>query len=310
MVHRMQVDEQSCTGTSPDHLRRCLTYLKDHDYQLLSLEALIDALHRQSELLDNAVVFTMDDGYMDQALVAAPIFLEFDCPLTFFVITDMVDQQLWPWDAKISWAINESKQQLLRLHLDDEIIVLELGDVHKQRTARNQLRDIIKELATDRIPEILDQVAQSAAIEWPTEMPQAFTPMTWDIARQLEDNGIRFAPHSKSHRILSKVNESSIEDEIMGSWYKLKQELSNPLKVFCYPTGRALDFGPREIELLKKEAFLGAVSTFPGFVQATMSETRDKFRLPRYELPDNMVDFIQYCSWIEQAKVRTRWKRL
>lgn len=310
MVHKMQMAGQTGTGTSPEHLRRCLAYLKERHYQLLSLEDLIHALQEQTELPDNAVVFTMDDGYEDQALIAAPIFLEFDCPLTFFIITDMVDQQLWPWDARISWAVNESKQQSLTLHLDDEVIELMLGDSNRQRIARNQLRDIIKELTSDQIPEILNRVAKVTGVEWPTTIPSEFRSMTWDKARELEAEGVRFAPHSKSHRILSKLDKVSLEEEILGSWQRLGRELKNPLKVFCYPTGRVLDFGPRETDLLEKETFLGAVSTFPGFVQAHMSDTREIYRLPRFELPDNMMDFIQYCSWIEQAKVHLRWKRL
>ena len=35
--------------------------------------------------MHGAVVFTMDDGYFDQATVGGAIFAEFDCPVTTFV---------------------------------------------------------------------------------------------------------------------------------------------------------------------------------------------------------------------------------
>ena len=93
-----------------------------------------------------------------------------------------------------------------------------------------------------------------------------------------------------------------MEKEILDAWQSIENELNNPLRVFCYPTGRAIDFGEREIEVLKDYGYLGAMSTTPGFVRQKNSSGDQIFSLPRLALPDNMTDFIQYCSWIESAK--------
>jgi peptidoglycan/xylan/chitin deacetylase (PgdA/CDA1 family) len=148
----------------------------------------------------------------------------------------------------------------------------------------------------------LNRLAEAADVSIPVAAPASFQPMDWDLARGLEDKGGRFAPHSMTHRILSKLTRQSVEKEIHGSWDCLKRELANPLKVFCYPTGRILDFGPREIELLKKDGFLGAAATLPGYVEPEKDPAGQLFRLPRFELPDNMTDFVQCCSWIEHAR--------
>ena len=110
MVHRINFDGSSKPGITPDHLRNCLLYLYQTGYQPVSLEDLFSALNNQTQLPEKAAVFTMDDGYIDQALIAAPIFIELDCPVTFFVITDMIDQTMWPWDAQVSWIINHTKK--------------------------------------------------------------------------------------------------------------------------------------------------------------------------------------------------------
>ena len=307
MVHRMNTTGTSGSGISPEHLRRCLSYLTDHGYRLLSLEDLVLSL-LEFHVPDNAVVFTIDDGYEDQAKVAAPIFLEFDCPLTFFVITDMVSENHWPWDSKVSWIISNTKRKTLRVDYLDETVTFDLSDEKKVQKARHQIRDSMKELDSESIPGIIDQLIDSAEIDCPDSAPVEYKPMSWDQARELESKGIRFAPHSKTHRILSRVDTETLEDEIQGSWKVLEKELHNPLKVFCYPTGRRLDFGPREIDILRREKFLAATSTFPGFVQASLANVPEIFKLPRLELPDNFSDFIQYCSWIEQAKYRIRHK--
>ena len=45
VLHRLTQEGTTVAGkTSPDHLRKCLDYLKDHDYNFISLEHLILAL--------------------------------------------------------------------------------------------------------------------------------------------------------------------------------------------------------------------------------------------------------------------------
>jgi len=126
--------------------------------------------------------------------------------------------------------------------------------------------------------------------------------MNWQQARDLEKKGIRFAPHSITHRIMSKLDREAVEQEILESWQTLQNELENPLKVYCYPTGRIMDFGSREIEILKNNGFIGAVSTIAGHVESDKNPEKQLFTLPRFNLPNNMADFIQYCGWIEYAK--------
>lgn len=302
MVHRLAVRGQAITGITPDHLRHCLQYLQKSGYTFISLEQLILALIHQTPLPDKAVTFTMDDGYTDQARIAAPIFLEFACPLTFFVITGLIDQALWPWDARVSWLVDHAKKSVLEIKLADETLSVNLGNTLNYRLARQRLRDFIKEMDAELIPDILLRLSQAADVAIPEAIPTAYQPLTWDMARELEAKGVRFAPHSRTHRILSKLSRASAEQEIRGSWETLQRELANPLKVFCYPTGRIFDFGSREIELLRDTGFLGAVATVPGFVEPGKLRDDQIFRLPRFELPDNMTDFIQYCSWIEHAR--------
>ncbi|MBK8163187.1 MAG: polysaccharide deacetylase family protein [Gammaproteobacteria bacterium] len=304
MVHRMVAQGQSLTGITPDHLRRCLRYLQKSGHTFVSLEEIILALKNKTPLPGKSVVFTMDDGFSDQARIAAPIFHEFDCPLTFFIITGLIDQAMWPWDAKVSWIVDNSKKTMLNIEFSDESLTVKLGDDRKCRLARQTLRDVIKEMDAELVPDILNRLALAADVTIPDVIPAIYQPLTWDTARELEANGVRFAPHSMTHRILSKLGRASVEQEIRGSWETLQRELANPLKVFCYPTGRVLDFGPREIGLLKNEGFLGATATAPGFIEPGKSRDDLIYRLPRFALPENMTDLIQHCSWIEHARYR------
>ena len=112
MLHRLTQPGNN-KGIMPEHLRRCLQYLVDNDYSFISLEQFIHAHVTKQPIPERAVAFTMDDGYLDQAEIAAQIFLEFNCPLTFFVITGMLDRTLWPWDVQLAWITGSSSKEIL-----------------------------------------------------------------------------------------------------------------------------------------------------------------------------------------------------
>ena len=303
MLHRMAADKHTHAGrTRPGHLRRCLQYLVDQDYRFSSLEQLVMTLREGRPLPRKTVAFTMDDGFVDQARIAAPIFEEFHCPLTFFVITGMLDQSLWPWDTQVAWITETATAQSLVTSVAGKPFTLPLGAINDRRYAKRILHDAIREAPSDAIEKIVRKIASDAGVVIPDTPPAAYQPMTWDMARQLESRGIQFAPHSVSHNLLSRLDDANIQKEISESWATIDRELLNPLKVFCYPTGRTGDYDARAINMLRDCGYLAAVSTTPDFVMPVKGDNDQLYSLPRFSLPDSMEDFIQCCTWIEYAK--------
>jgi peptidoglycan/xylan/chitin deacetylase (PgdA/CDA1 family) len=303
MLHRMTHASQPENGkTTSRHLRRCLQYLVRNKYNFISLEKLVLTLRNGEALPPKPVVFTLDDGYVDQAEIAVPIFLEFNCPVTFFVITGMLDRTLWPWDARVSWIIETTGKTSLNTTISGKPVNLNLGRSHERRLARRLLHNHIREASAADMPEILLQLAGDADVVIPQEAPDAYRPLSWEMARQLEQDGVQFAPHSVTHNILSRLGRESQKSEIRESWRTMTNELARPLKIFCYPTGRAQDFGHREIETLKSNGFLGAVTTIPGVYKSEYPTEQHIYSLPRFSLPHSMGEFMQYCSWIESTR--------
>lgn len=306
MLHRMHTGVHPYTGTSPRYLRQCLQYLVDNHYNFISLEDAILKLKNRQPIPHKSVAFTMDDGYWDQAEIAAPIFIEYECPVTLFVITGMLDNNLWPWDAKISYLIDVSAKENLELTLGGQKLQLSLVGRKNKNIAREVIRNIIKLQDGAETDDLVRLVSQATEQDIPSCPPKHFMPMSWDTARQLECDGIKLAPHTLSHRMLSRLDDDSSRNEIFGSWQRLKEELVAPSPVFCYPTGRQSDYSKREIELLKQGEFLGAVSTSQEPVRTPNRTSDYLFNLPRLSFPVAYDDFLQYCSWIESAKTRFR----
>jgi len=307
MLHRMREEQDTArakSATSDHHLRRCLDYLAKKRYTFLSLRELCQALAEQQKLPDKCVVFTMDDGFEDQARIATPIFREYDCPATLFLITGMLDGKTWPWDDKVAYLVNESDVETVSIRIGDRMLHFPLKTMREKRKSRQALQDAIKAVSFDRLDSILADLEAACQVEIPRSPPPQYQPLTWEQARKFEMQGLELAPHTVNHYILSRLDGKTMTSEILDSWSRVKTELKNPSPVFCYPTGRYCDFGSREVKLVRESGFTGAVSTIAAQVRPEYSNDYYRYALPRYPLPDSFTEFTLYCSWFEYVRER------
>ncbi|MEJ2452248.1 MAG: polysaccharide deacetylase family protein [Gammaproteobacteria bacterium] len=309
MLHRIYPDNLPGQNQTPAYLRKCLTYLKGNGYHFVSVAEIIQSVIHNTTLPDKSVAFTIDDGFHDQASLAAPIFIEFKCPATIFLITDYLDGKLWPWFSQVQYMIETTKVRAIEFGTTQEKTSYPLASDKQKRYAIHAISELIKRIDWSRLDTTLAALSNITEVEIPDDPPDHYKPMTWSLARKLEEQGIMFGPHTLTHPILSRVSDEQSHQEIAQSWQRLKQELQNPAPVFCYPNGDQSDYGQREIEILKKTDMLGAVSTIPMQYSPESTEVDIAYNLPRYGLPGYFTDFLMYCSWIEFAKEKIR-KRL
>lgn len=78
---------------APDEFRRQLQYLRDRGYESVSLYDLQYALALGWPLPEKPIVFTFDDGYVDNYEYAFPLMSEFGYTGTIFVATQFIDER-------------------------------------------------------------------------------------------------------------------------------------------------------------------------------------------------------------------------
>lgn len=303
MLHRMNVPQLGVAGHSPEFLDHALSYLSNQGYSFISLAELMQGANNEIKLPNKAVVFTCDDGFADQAEVAAPLLEKYDCPLTIFLITGFIDGELWPWDDRVKYILSETRKTSIDIAVANDNLRFPLDSIAARESAVHLLRERLKKCEHAEFLHVLHDLEDHAQVEISSCPPESYRPMTWDQARALEKRNVQFAPHTVTHAILSKTSDETAEYEIAHSWRRLQEELKCPLPVFCYPTGRVSDFGRREMQLVEKAGFESAVSTTPGYVNIKDdSAVNKRYQLNRFGFPDNMTDLIQYASWIERLK--------
>src|SRR5688572_15222712 len=96
LCHRFDVEVPGQRSHESATLVAVLEWLHRRRIRLVSLDEVVDAQRGASAPLGRSVAFTLDDGYEDQAEVAA-LFARYECPVSIFLTTGFVDGVVVPW---------------------------------------------------------------------------------------------------------------------------------------------------------------------------------------------------------------------
>lgn len=237
---------------APEVFTRQLRYLARH-YRVLGLEDLVARLAGEGELPPNAVAITFDDGYANNARVAAPILKALGLPATFFLTTGFLDGSHRPWWYRLRNALRSSPRR------DRDVVKWERA---------------LKGLATaDREHRLAELEAHTGA----SARADAYPFMSWEEARTLAAGGFTVAAHTVSHPSLGAETPEVAAREIRESIARVAKETGTRATIFSYPYGRAQDIGPSAEEAVRTAGCRAAVTTTSHLV----SRRPDLLRLPR-----------------------------
>lgn len=304
MLHRFRDADLCARGTDPSVLRLVLEELRRRRATILSLRELITEIESGNDVPGPAVVFTVDDGYRDFLTTAAPTFEAFDAPVTVFVSTRFVDGDFWCWWDRIEYAIANSQRRSVALELKDGVLRAEWETDTARTAAIDPLTERLKRLPDADRKAVLERLGELFDIEIPATPPPQFGAMSWDEVRLLETAGVEFGPHSRTHPILSNLDDEAARDEIKGSWLDLQRECTSPVPAFCYPNGKPTDYGPREISLVQDAGLKTALATHEGYLRTTSLTTQDRFGLPRFPFPGDQKTALFQASGLARTDPR------
>jgi peptidoglycan/xylan/chitin deacetylase (PgdA/CDA1 family) len=304
VLHRFRDVNKGIRGHDPAVMRRFLEVVRRARYEVLSLTELFRRLREGEPHLRGAITFTIDDGYLEQATVAGPLFAEFDCPVTTFVTTGFLDGEIWLWWDQIEYILRRAPRRAVQFELGSTTVTYDLADDTVRERARTDLVARCKEMDDLTMRRVVARLADTVEVPLPAKPPAEYAPMTWDQLRECERCGMAFGAHSVTHPILSQATQEESERELALSWERIRAEAAQPVPVFCYPNGRAADAGPRETRVLADLGFWGAVLAEPGYVRAAQIRKDGKaiYRVPRFAFPENVPKAMQCVSGLERVR--------
>ena len=258
---------------SPSFLEKIILKYKKRGFDFLSLDDLYKLVMGHVRPKKPFVVFTIDDGYLDNYTKALPVFERQQIPFAIFVATDFIDNKaiLW-WD---------SIEDLIMTH---KSIVTSEGKRYSCESYQDRwntfryLRERILNLDQKNLECELNEMFSDYDIDW--YEPVRKKGMSWEHIISLAAHPLcTIGGHTISHPALSKLSLDEALREISEGKKRIEQKISQPITYFAYPYGTPNEVGEREFRLTKELGFDIAFCAHGGCV--TKDNKSQRYQLPR-----------------------------
>lgn len=234
-------------------------------YRVLPVEELA-ARAAAGTLPRNALAITFDDGYRDTLTHAAPILARYGLPATVFLATGFIGGAGVAWFDRLAWALRTTRRECLRMPSGATLC---LTTVEERLHALDRLLGYLKRLPDEECRRTVDTLLERLDV---SEAQNVKTLMlTWDDVHALRGLGFTMGAHTVNHPVLSRVSLERAWTEIMGSRTMIAAACGATPQAFAYPNGRAEDYTPSVVRLVREAGFACAVTTRFGINTAATS---------------------------------------
>ena len=287
---------------TPQHFSEQLEILRKHTRpaRLQQLAAALD----DGNIAPRTAVVTFDDGYANNLHNAKPLLERYGIAATVFIATGYLGQEreFW-WDELESLLLQPGTlPQLFRLTLNGNTHQWELGDeahyddeLHRSYrfwkawqdppSSRHALYASLWQLLNP-LPEGERQSVLNELRAWAgtvSEARSSHRPLSFEEANLLTKGElIEAGSHTVTHSALSGLPPDCQRDEIRRSKAVLEELLGRSVTSFAFPYGRACDYTPETVNLVREAGFTCACVAFEGVIDLNT----DRFQLPRVPVLD------------------------
>lgn len=228
---------------SREKFARQISFLSKN-YSVISLDQFLEA----SAFPPNACIITFDDGWLDNYTVAYPILKAHNCPATIFLTTDFVGTNRVFWQETLVRNLTLlMKRGLLREFSASKgcpsdvrekllMITSRAADLDCANANFDELIAMLMDMNeahvdafVNHVHEFLHQIGVN-----PDDKRRI---LDWQEIEEMHRNGIAFGSHSKTHRIMTRMDIDDIKAELSESKGIIESRLGTKVKAFAYPNG-------------------------------------------------------------------------
>lgn len=210
------------------------TFVRDLDfynkyYHPIGMAEFLDSIKNGTELAENSVLITFDDGFREMSEIAAPLLLEKKIPATFFITTDFIDNQKLNHDNKQSLLIDHLKGGIPSTEYN-RILKL-MGNFH---IPGKHLYERILNIPYKE-SQLLEQIATIVGMDFSSFLRDQKPYMTSAQIKGLLADGFTVGGHSCDHARFSELSLEEQIEQIRLSIDSLVERFSIDYRVFAFP---------------------------------------------------------------------------
>jgi len=297
MYHSVLDDPRECADSigiesihSTDNFRKQMEILARY-CNVVTLDDIRLYLTKDRAMPRRPVAVTFDDGYADNAEIAAPVLDRLGIQASFYVTVEAVDTGRSPWFCPLRHAFTTAGRQTWS---DSTGRIWDLNDVGQRESAIEEASGHLTRLAGSA------QHGALQALERDLE-PEPFSPrrplmMTWEQARGLRRGGHVVGSHSLTHPNMAHIADDVLRRELTESKRKIETELAMPVVHFSYPAAALrVSWTQQTVAASAQAGYQTAVTTTNGVV----TRTSNPLSLCRLGAPSDLEEF----RWMVQSAV-------
>ena len=273
-------------GSGRDPLQQCVEpgRLVDQVSVLRELADVVPLAELDKPSRSRRVAVTFDDGYADNAAVAAPILRDAAVPATFFIPSRILEDRTEYWWDRLEHAHLDGAPQAAtvdvapagrRVRID---VRSEAGRLRSLKALNRRLRSLPLTVVEPLVAEIAGQLRASPSAACDAHAVMGAT----DVASIAAEPLFEIGSHGITHVMLSALPSADQEAELRASRASLERATGRPVTSLAYPFGTVVAFTEETIRLAQESGYQRACSNVAGPGHAN----RGRYRLPRHMVYD------------------------
>ena len=264
MLHRVsQLEDDKLFSNenmkiSPEFLEKIILELIDKKYEFISLDRLFQILCN-NEKFEKQIVFTLDDGYLDNYTNAFPVFKKYNVPFTIYLTTGFIQEDVSCWWYDIEDIIRANEL----IVFEDEVLICRT--VQEKEEVFMYLREILISKTKEELSKTLDKFISLHSLNSKVNAEKLF--MDWSQVKELSrDHLVTLGSHTSTHHAMNRLSKLEIIEDITNSNALIEAEINKKVTHFAYPFGSRNEVGEKEFEIIKNLNFATATTTRPGTI--------------------------------------------
>jgi len=243
---------------SPDELERIIQELIENEVNFISLDQI--SKRTKPDRVDNKfVVFTLDDGYLDNLNYAYPIFKKYNVPFCIYVTNSFPNKSTNLW-----WYALE------KLILQNNYLTFS-GKKRSNLTDRQKRKNFLairRQIIDKNFYEPIQFIKGLGSLDFDLSQEIVDKCLSWQqIVDLSKDPLVTIGCHTMNHYPLSKIQVDEVIPEILNSKKEIETKIGKEVRHFAFPFGTRHEAGPREYKRAGELGFETVATAIHGHVQ-------------------------------------------